>query len=101
MGCPTLMHKHDGRPSFDLSAYDEQPELALLSLLSMMSAFPARRSAAVAESIVGHLCLIADDERYAAPLRDCAVQLLETWDHLAELTRPDSVAHHLASLARH
>jgi hypothetical protein len=101
MACPTRTPEEAGRPSFDLTAYAEQPELVLVSLLSMMSAFPARHSAAIAESILGHLCLIADDERYAAPLRDCAVRLLETWDHLVELTQPDDGDYRLASPAVH
>lgn len=83
-----------GRPSFDLTAYEQQPELALVSLLSMMTAFPARRSAAVAESVLGHLCLIADDERYAEPLRQCAAHLIETWDRLADLSQPACCGNH-------
>lgn len=77
-----------GAAGSELTAYENQPELAVVSLLSLMSAFPARHSAAVADSVIAHLCLIADDERYAEPLRQCAAQLIETWDHLAELSQP-------------
>lgn len=73
---------------FCLSAYERQPELALASLLSMMSTFPARQSPAMAESILAHLCLVADDERYPATVRQCAARLIETWSHYADLTQP-------------
>jgi len=74
--------------NLDVLAYERQPELALASLLTMMSSFPARQSPAVAESILGHLCLVADDERYPAPVRQCAARLIETWSGYAELAQP-------------
>lgn len=72
---------------FDLTVYERQPELALASLLTMMSSFPSRQSCAVAESILGHLCLIADDERYPAPVRQCAANLIETWSNYVDLAQ--------------
>ncbi|NTV12054.1 MAG: hypothetical protein HGA47_14980 [Zoogloea sp.] len=71
----------------DLSAYESRPELALVSVLTMMSQFPARLSPALAESIVGHLCLIADDDRHAEALRQCAAALIENWSNHLELAR--------------
>ena len=71
--------------SFDLLAYERQPELALAALLQLMSRFPVRQSPALAEAILGHLCLVSDDPRYPAPLRLCAEQLLEGWEQFAEL----------------
>ncbi len=88
MACPDHKRCCGELPLFDLCAYEEQPELALVSLLSLMSSFPARHSPAVAESILGHLCLIADDERQAVAVRSCAERLIETWDHFADLCLP-------------
>ena len=76
-------------PGFDVSAYERQPELALASLLTMMSSFPARQSAAIAESILGHLCLVADDERQPPPVRHCAARLIETWSNYVELSQAE------------
>lgn len=68
-----------------LQAYEQQPELALVSVLTMMSRFPTRQSVGMAESILGHLCLIADDERQIRAVRECATELLETWSNYVEL----------------
>lgn len=91
----------DTSDTFDLLAYEQQPELALAALLQMMSRFPQRQSSALADAILGHLCLISDDERYSAPLRQCAEQLLELWGNYSqqECACPASAA--VSGLPRH
>lgn len=74
----------DTSDTFDLLAYEQQPELALAALLQMMSRFPQRQSPALADAILGHLCLVSDDARYPEPLRQCAEQLLDVWGNYAE-----------------
>lgn len=47
------------------------------------------------EAILGHLCLITDDERYPEALRQCASQLLETWSNYIELAKLPAGKHGL------
>lgn len=63
----------------DEAAYAHQPELAVVALLTMMSAFPARQSPAIAESVIAHLYRVSADARYAPALRDAAAQLVGSW----------------------
>lgn len=70
------------------TAYAGRPELAIAALLHMMSRFPARRSPAMAEAIVRHLCLVAEDTRLALELRECARALIEDWRAFGTLAQP-------------
>lgn len=68
--------------------YDTQPELAVVAVMQLMSRFPARRSPALARAIVDQLRVIGVDERFAAPVRECAARLAEDWCALAVLCEP-------------
>lgn len=76
--------------SLDVVRYEGQPELALVSLMHLMSRFPERQSNAMADAIVGHLCLLADDARYPEAVRICAQELIETWVQLSSLAELES-----------
>lgn len=71
-----------------LPGYETSPDLALAALLTLMSSFPTRRSAAVAQSIVAHLRVVIADERLDRVLRGCAAQLLGNWEALTVLSQP-------------
>lgn len=60
--------------------YERNPELALAALLTLLTAFPARRSEAVAGAIVSHLKVVGADARLEPLLRDCAHNLLPKWE---------------------
>lgn len=72
--------------------YDSRPELAIAALMYLMSRFPACRSPALANAIVTHLELVADDFRLAQALRDCAEHLVEDWRGYQALSADDDVA---------
>lgn len=91
----------DTSDTFDLLAYEQQPELALAALLQMMSRFPQRQSPALADAILGHLCLVSDDERYPEPLRQCAEQLLELWGNYAQQGCACPASGPVAGMPRH
>lgn len=76
-------NEEDGLP-----AYETSPDLALAALLTLMSSFPAQRSAAVAQSIVTHLRVVSADERLDGILRGCAAQLVNNWEALILLSQP-------------
>lgn len=78
--------------SLDVLRYEEQPELAIVSLMQLMSRFPERQSIAMADAILGHLCLLADDARYPEALRGCAQSLIETWAQLSSLAEVEECA---------
>lgn len=69
-------------------AYPTRPDFALVSLMEMMSRFPARPSAAIAGSIREHLRMVATDERLAPELRQCAMRQVEDWAAFEQLSRP-------------
>jgi|GEM_PF-5449411 len=69
-------------------AYPTRPDLALVSLMQMMSRFPSRPSAAIAGSILEHLRMVAADERLAPELRQCARRLVDDWAAFEQLSQP-------------
>jgi hypothetical protein len=69
-----------------LPEYDSSPELALAALLTLMTSFPARRSPALARSILAHLRVVSQDGRLDAVLRVCADQLMSNWEAFEVLT---------------
>lgn len=71
-----------------LPEYDSCPELALAALLTLMTSFPARRSPAIARSILAHLEVISQDDHVDAVLRECAEQLMGRWAALEQLCEP-------------
>ncbi|MBS0369843.1 hypothetical protein [Zoogloea sp. LCSB751] len=77
-----------GEEEDGLPGYETSPDLALVALLTLMSSFPARRSAAVAQSIVTHLRVVSADERLDGILRGCAAQLVSNWEALTVLSQP-------------
>ena len=76
----------------DQVRYDSRPELAIAALLYLMSRFPACRSPALANAIVTHLEIVADDFRLAPALRDCAEQLVEDWRGFQMLSNDDEAS---------
>ena len=60
--------------------YERNPELALAALLTLLTAFPARHTEAVAGAIVSHLKVVGGDARLDPLLRDCARSLLPKWE---------------------
>lgn len=73
-------------------SYEARPELALSALLYLLSRFPARRSVAVALSIVDHLRIIEADGSLPDSLRATARALLPDWQDYATLA--DEAATH-------
>nr|MBL8457618.1 hypothetical protein [Zoogloeaceae bacterium] len=73
-------------------SYAAKPELALSALLHLLSRFPARRSVAVALSIVDHLRIIEADGTLPESLRATARTLLPDWEDYATLAG-DSAGH--------
>lgn len=74
-------HHEDQPPRYECS-----PELALAALLTLLTAFPARRTEAVAGSIVSHLKVVGEDARFDPLLRDCARSLLPEWEAFQALS---------------
>ena len=75
--------------------YERNPELALAALLTLLTAFPARRTEAVTGSIVNHLKVVGGDARLDPLLRDCARSLLPKWEAFLRLSGgalPEGVA---------
>lgn len=66
-------------------SYTSKPELALSALLYLLSRFPARRSVALAHSIVDHLRIIEADGTLPDSLRATARALLPDWQDYATL----------------
>lgn len=60
-------------------AYPEQPELALVAALTLISRYSCCGSAALAAAAVGQLQAVADDVRFSDELRECAGQLACFW----------------------
>ncbi|MBA4742329.1 MAG: hypothetical protein H2060_06425 [Azoarcus sp.] len=73
----------------DSPRFDARPELALAAVMHLMSRFPARRSPVVADAVVRHLEVIADDARLAEEVRECARQLCSEWASYRTLAAPD------------
>lgn len=60
-------------------AYPEQPELALVAALTLISRYSCCASPSLAEAAVGQLQAVADDVRFSDALRECAGQLACFW----------------------
>lgn len=73
--------------------YSQQPELALVALLQMLSRTPAPRSEALAMSIAAHFRLIAAEARQPAALRAAAAELGAHWQALVELDNDATSIH--------
>lgn len=82
-----------------LPEYRNNPELALVALICLMSRFPAQRSSAIATAIIVHLRLINEDVRLSHEIRDCAGSLIDEWGDYAILCAPGTadVQQHLPS----
>lgn len=75
-----------GREENSLPEYESCPELALAALLTLMTSFPARRSPALARSVLAHLRVVSQDGRLDGILRECASQLMASWEALEVLS---------------
>ena len=59
--------------------YPDQPELALVAALTLISRYSCCHSPAVADAAVGQLQAVANDVRFSHELRECAGRLVEFW----------------------
>jgi hypothetical protein len=59
--------------------YGNQPELALLALISMLSRFPFVRCPRLADSIARHFVYVAGEERLPVLDRETAARLHDEW----------------------
>ncbi|HTH93877.1 MAG TPA: hypothetical protein VL550_01485 [Rhodocyclaceae bacterium] len=59
--------------------YPEQPELALVAALNLISRYSCCCSPALAGAAAVQLRVVADDVRFSEALRDCAEQLACFW----------------------
>lgn len=60
--------------------YSKRPELAIVSLLYMLSRFPVTHCERMAESILAHLRFVACEPRLPEVYRDAAARLMEDWE---------------------
>ncbi|HWT53482.1 MAG TPA: hypothetical protein VN066_01650 [Rhodocyclaceae bacterium] len=63
----------------NLPDYPDQPELALVAALTLISRYSCCRSPALADAAVSQLQTVASDSRFSNELRECAGQLAEFW----------------------
>ncbi|HQS99553.1 MAG: hypothetical protein B7Y26_04780 [Hydrogenophilales bacterium 16-64-46] len=73
--------------------YAQHPELALVSLLYMLSRQHATGCRTMAESITAHFRFVAGDTRYADVLRNAAERLGMEWQGLLDATDHDGSVH--------
>ncbi|MBN8759267.1 MAG: hypothetical protein BGO61_12510 [Thiobacillus sp. 65-69] len=73
--------------------YDRHPELAIVSLLFMLSRQHATGCRAMAESIAAHFRFVANDPRYADILRNAAQRLGMEWQGLLDAADHDGNVH--------
>jgi hypothetical protein len=59
--------------------YPDQPELALVAALTLISRYSCCQSPALAGAAVIQLQAVASDERFSGELRECAEKLIEFW----------------------
>ena len=59
--------------------YPEQPDLALVAAMTLMSRYACCRNPALAEAAVSQLQAISCDERISGKIRECATSLLAFW----------------------
>lgn len=62
-----------------LPDYPDQPELALVAALTLISRYSCCRSPGLADAAVNQLRAVAADDRFSDELRDCAAQLAGFW----------------------
>jgi hypothetical protein len=73
--------------------YAQHPELALVSLLYMLSRQHATGCRTMAESITAHFRFVAGDARYADVLRNAAQRLGMEWQGLLDAADHDGSVH--------
>ena len=73
--------------------YAQHPELALVSLLYMLSRQHATGCCTMAESITAHFRFVAGDARYADVLRNAAERLGMEWQGLLDAADHDGSVH--------
>lgn len=73
--------------------YAEHPELAIVSLLFMLSRQHATGCRTMAESITAHFRFVASDARYADVLRNAAQRLGMEWQGLLDSADHDGNVH--------
>lgn len=66
-----------------LPNYPEQPELALVAAMNLMSRYACCRNPAIAEAAVSQLQCIEQDSRLPLALRENAAMLLGFWQKQA------------------
>lgn len=59
--------------------YPDQPELALVAALTLISRYSCCQSPALAGAAVVQLQAVASDERFSGELRECAGNLVSFW----------------------
>jgi len=59
--------------------YPEQPELALVAALTLISRYSCCQSPALADAAVSQLQAVANDARFSEELRECAERLAGFW----------------------
>lgn len=69
-----------------LPDYPEQPELALVAALTLISRYSCCHSPTLADAAVSQLRAVAEDPRFSDELRDCAYRLVGFW--LQRTARP-------------
>ena len=73
--------------------YAQHPQLALVSLLYMLSRQHATGCRTMAESITAHFRFVAGDARYADVLRNAAQRLGMEWQGLLDAADHDGSVH--------
>lgn len=63
--------------------YPLHPELAVASVLHLATRYSSTRNPALAQAAVAQLRVIAEDERLAPGLRQCARQLVGDWQRMS------------------
>lgn len=74
-------------------AYPDQPELALVAALTLISRYSCCRSPAVAEAAVSQLQTVANDMRFSHELRECAERLADFWLKRSAVMSSDGILH--------
>lgn len=62
-----------------LPDYPDQPELALVAALTLISRYSCCQSPALADAAVSQLQAVANDQRFSDELRACAERLAGFW----------------------
>jgi hypothetical protein len=81
------------QPAITPPEYANHPELAVVSLLFMLSRQHATGCRTLAASIAAHFRFIADDARYADILRNAAERLGMEWQGLLDAADYDGSVH--------